>query len=313
MGTRYVTILSGGDVPNYNDNPPPDDNSQTEANRVKYSTVTSDLTDPLHSGQQVNDDQLVKHFDEGPAVKTGNYTTDVDDYNTVLECTGSFTTTLFTPATAGKSYRVTVKNIGTGVVTVESASGNIDGKSCFKLGQNQAATFFVNDAENGYYTKHTAHEFEQDTTMVFYQSSPPTGWTIITLTDDHVLRVNCNSAGTTGGLYTFDDIFINGVGEADPYGITDHVLTAAESGVPAHSHEIDPTATSQDNTGVTPAGTTGGSAGTFNTDNNTPQDAAQGHTHGLDIRVQWASTLIASKDGGCTGGGSCQGGGPPPP
>ena len=386
MGTKYSSILTGGVVATYNDDPPSDDGSQIEANRVKYSTVTGDLTAPLHSAHQNADGNLIAHFDEGPLTKSANYTTGASDYNTVIECTGSPDITLLAPATAGKGYRVTVKNAGSGTVEVDiSGGGNIDGNSCYKLGPEQSGTFFVNDAETGYYTKHTGMEFPYDTSMVFYQASAPVGWTINTSLDEHMLRVTDSVGGTTGGVYDFEDIFasivtgsvepvlavtsitcnavdggtayvtvaqaqhfllggeyvrIEGANESEyngirgpivftgpntfnypincvtspatgtitwqklTQGVIPTVLTGAQSGVADHTHTTNGQ-TSIDNTGNIMAGTSSGVGATIVSGGVTggAQDAAEAHTHNLDIRCKWAAVIVATKDGDCGGGG----------
>ncbi len=306
MGTKYSSILTGGVVQTYNDNPPPDDGSQTEANRVKYSTVTSDLTAPLHSAHQNVDGNLVSHFNEGPTTKSTNYTTDADDYNTVIECTGSPDITLLAPATAGKSYRVTVKNAGSGTVEVDvSGGGNIDGNSCHKLGPDQAGTYFVNDAENGYYLKHTANEFPGGTTMVFYQASAPTGWSKVTTPDESVLRVTDSSpsGGTNGGTYNFAATFGSVLSEGATPGIGDHTLSDGESGLPAHTHTTTGQ-TSINNTGNVMAGTIGSGVSIVSGGvTGGAQIASSGHSHTADLRVKWAAVIICEKDGDCGGGG----------
>ncbi len=306
MGTRYSTVLTGGVIPTFNDSPPPDDGSQTEANRVKWSTVKDKIGSPLHSGTINVDDNLIAHFNEGPKTISTNYTTDADDYNSVLECTGSPDISLLAPATGGKSYRVTINNVGSGTVEVDvSGGGNINGNACHKLGPNQGGTYFVNDAENAYYLKHTSGEFPDNTKMVFYQSSAPTGWTKDSTPDESVLRVTDSSptGGTNGGAYDFQNTFVNVLSEAGTPGIGNHTLTAAQSGVGDHIHRTQGQ-TSQDNIGSVLAGTigtptnidTGGVLG-----GGTP--ASQGHSHTLDLRVKWAAVIIATKDGGCGGGG----------
>ena len=152
MGTKYSTILVGGVVQTYNDNPPSDDGSQTEANRVKYATVTSDLTAPLHSAIITMNNQIVTHVNEGPTPKSGNYTTVAADHNSVIECTGSIVITLLTPV-SNKGYRVTIKNAGTGVVDINVTGGNnVDGATTQPLHPGQGATYYVNDAETAYYS-----------------------------------------------------------------------------------------------------------------------------------------------------------------
>lgn len=64
---------------------------------------------------------------------------------------------------------------------------------------------------------------ESGTKMVFYQASPPTGWTQDTAVNDRVLRVVSGSGGTTGGSWTISGVTVDG-----------HALSVSE--MPAHDH-----------------------------------------------------------------------------
>lgn len=144
MGTKYSTILSGGSVPNYADNSPADDGSETAANRVKFATIKSDLTAPLHSGITNLDAKLLEQFDEGPVEISSNYTTTVSDYAKFLECDGTFTLSLLAVAGQG-GYKVRAKNVGTGTVTVNvDGAGTIDGDSSIELAIGDVYQFRVN-------------------------------------------------------------------------------------------------------------------------------------------------------------------------
>lgn len=152
MGTKYSTILVGGVVQTYNDGPPADDGSQVEANRVKYVTVTGDLTAPLHSAIISMDGKLASFVDEGPTTKATAYTTVLADHNTVIECSGTFTLDLLAPS-GNAGYKVIAKNAGSGVITVEvDGGGNVDGAASLTLVAGEAREFRVNDAETAYYS-----------------------------------------------------------------------------------------------------------------------------------------------------------------
>ena len=152
MGTKYSTILVGGVVQTYNDNNPADDGSQTEANRVKYVTITDDLSAPLHSAITRLDGKLVDHVDEGPTAKSGAYTTIAADHNSVIECSGTFTVSLLNP-TGNVGYQVTVKNASTGTITVDVDGGaNVDGAASIALAGSQARKFYVNSGATAYYS-----------------------------------------------------------------------------------------------------------------------------------------------------------------
>lgn len=152
MGTKYSTILVGGVVQTYNDAPPADDGSQTEANRVKFVTVTGDLTAPLHSAITNMDGKIAAHVDEGPTAKSSAYTTIAADHNSVIECTGTFPLSLLNPS-GNTGYHVTIKNAGSGTITVDVDGGaNVDGAASVSLGAGLARKFYVNAAGTAYYS-----------------------------------------------------------------------------------------------------------------------------------------------------------------
>lgn len=153
MGTKYSTILVGGDVATYNDGPPSDDGAQTNANLIKYATVTSDLTTPLHSAITRMDGKLLNLVDEGPVSVVSDYTTVVSDYAKTLECTGTITVTLMAPA-GNAGHKVGVKNAGAGTITVNAVGGaNVDGAASQSLLAGYYGLFRVNAGATAYYTE----------------------------------------------------------------------------------------------------------------------------------------------------------------
>jgi hypothetical protein len=81
---------------------------------------------------------------ENIQVKTGVYTVVNTDRMTIIDCTsGTFTLTLTAAATLGNGFNYTVRNSGTGVVTVDAnASETIDGLLTITLQQGQAMSMF---------------------------------------------------------------------------------------------------------------------------------------------------------------------------
>ncbi len=73
---------------------------------------------------------------------TGTYNANVGD--TIILASGTFTVTLPDPAKC-KNKRFTVKNIGVGVITAETVSGNIDGAAT----QNLAALVAIDVVSDG--------------------------------------------------------------------------------------------------------------------------------------------------------------------
>ena len=140
MGTKYSSTVTS-DLSSYNADQPPDDGSQTEANKVKWSTVKNKLGDPTKGALENFDTSIVEHFDEGPDAKSAAYTTAASDYNTVLEVTGATTITLADPTSVGAGYRTTVLNAGADTVTVDvDGGGEVEGSTSMTMGPGESGT-----------------------------------------------------------------------------------------------------------------------------------------------------------------------------
>lgn len=144
MATKYPGSTTSG----YNSSPPSDDGTVSDANKVKWSSVKTKLTDPLNTAIDDIDTKLQDWADVASIAKSSAYTTTADDDGRMIECTGTFNLTLGTAATMGSGYRVIVKNVSTGTITVK---GTIDGATDDSLAQNESGIYVVNNGENAYY------------------------------------------------------------------------------------------------------------------------------------------------------------------
>lgn len=147
MGTKWATTAVSG----YASASVTDDGAATAANQVKYNTIKTDLTNPIKSTLV----QVIANLDElftiATKAKSGSYTTVASDHTVCIEVTGTNTITLLSAVTAGAGYRVTVKNAGTGIVTVaRSAAETIDGATSHTLLPKESATYCVNAAVTNY-------------------------------------------------------------------------------------------------------------------------------------------------------------------
>ena len=156
MGTKYSTTSVSG----YDSSPPSDDGTVSEANKVKWSTIKTKLSDPLNTAIGSIDTKLENWADVASITKSSSYTTTADDDGRTIECTGTFQVTLGNPPTMGSGYSVTIKNVSTGTITV---SGTIDGSSGDTLEDYEGATYCVNNAESGY-TKNSNTGITADST-----------------------------------------------------------------------------------------------------------------------------------------------------
>jgi len=96
------------------------------------------------------------NFAKAAQAKTTTYTCLEGDNRDTVECSGTFTVTLPVAATIAAAadtgdYEVTVKNSGTGLITIaRSSTDTIDGATSRELAPDQSETYKVNQAGDGY-------------------------------------------------------------------------------------------------------------------------------------------------------------------
>ena len=98
------------------------------------------------------------NFERDILAISGTYTADIDDNRTVYQCTSTFNFTLPDAASMlaanANDYEVTVKNIGTGVITVlTTGTDTLDGAAApgtFLVTPRQVITFKVNATPDGW-------------------------------------------------------------------------------------------------------------------------------------------------------------------
>ena len=120
MGTKYSSTTVSG----YNSAPPPDDGSQTAANRVDWSKVKGKIGDPLNTFASAVNAGLVEAFDYGATGVGSSTTLDGTHNGQFVEVTSAITVTLTDAATLGASWHAYIKNVSSGTVTVKRASGS---------------------------------------------------------------------------------------------------------------------------------------------------------------------------------------------
>ncbi len=147
MGTKYTDQSSG--LSTYNSSPPADDGSAVEANKVKWSTIKTKLTDMVKTTLESVNTAITNYVDEGPDAKSANYTTVAGDHNKVIECSNQITITLIAVASVSAGYRVRVKNVGSDMITVTCSDG-IDSGTTVYLYPNEGMTFIVNAGASKY-------------------------------------------------------------------------------------------------------------------------------------------------------------------
>ena len=172
-------------------------------------------------------------------------------------------------------------DLATGGVTVDTAAspGGFSGGGTIRGEQG-----VYDGSERVYSPNNPPESFAPGTTMVFYQNTAPTGWTRSNVTSGGraiKLADSGDTGGTTAGSVTFDTVFGRTVTDG-------HQLTIAE--MPAHDHTGALSATSSAEGGANlraynqtrvDTGSTGGDGS---------------HSHNIDLRVNYAVCILASKD-----------------
>jgi hypothetical protein len=149
MGIKYTSQTAS----TYADDTPPDDGSQTEGNRVSINLLRTNYTDPIKDLADAINTQIVDYFSAPTRTSTGATSSTATDHGTLLQANGTFTVTLLAAATGGAGYRITVKNVGSGTITVAPQTGEtIDGvtNGTLTLAPNESAEFMVIHEETGY-------------------------------------------------------------------------------------------------------------------------------------------------------------------
>lgn len=130
MGSPYTSVTVTG----YNLNPPADDGTQTEANRVKWATIKTKLGDPLNTYAASQNSAISTAFGKvlggGGVTSTAiNYTVQSSDQGKLVRASvGSITITTPDATGVGSPFIFGVLNDGTSDITLDgSGSQTIDG------------------------------------------------------------------------------------------------------------------------------------------------------------------------------------------
>ena len=149
MGTKY----SSNSISGYNSSPPADDGTVSEANRVKYSTIKTKITDPIKTLVETVDSELATHFDNGPTAISTATTLGASHYNQVIEASGTSEITLTDAATLGAGWFCDIINKGAGTIPIlrATASDTIDGTSAdTSIISGESIRYIVNAGADGF-------------------------------------------------------------------------------------------------------------------------------------------------------------------
>lgn len=136
--------------------------------------------------------------------------------------------------------------------------------------------------------------FEDGTTMLFLQTTAPTGWMKLTEHDNKALRIVSGAGGLSGGTFAFTEVFAN----KTITGTVDNTTLTVEQ-MPTHVHSTQYGASWDSGGGFIPAYRNIVGPQTFNSN---AAGGNQPHTHGfsgtsLDMDIQYVDAIIAMKVG----------------
>ena len=150
--------------------------------------------------------------------------------------------------------------------------------------RNDSVAFKVNN------TVTNNQGFAQNTAMLFYQSSAPTGWTKSTANNNKALRVVSGSGGSAGGSVAFTTAFAS---QSASGTVGSHTLTASQ--IPTHTHHVRGSVAASggavygagNSSGTSTGGMTGSPGGSHN-------HSFTGST--INLAVQYCDVIICTKD-----------------
>lgn len=176
------------------------------------------------------------------------------------------------------------ENITTGsfTITLQNGSGSV------VLPQGRRGVFYISTTNSfapllvSCVGSGTADPLPAGSRTLFYNASAPSGWTAVALNDYAIKTVTNGSGGVTSGSVAYSTLFARTVTDS-------FTLTLNE--IPSHTHTvgvevISANVASGGSQSLASSGSiASGSAGSGN-----------GHTHGMDMRVQTAAFVLATRD-----------------
>ncbi|HYT46214.1 MAG TPA: hypothetical protein VEP90_28050, partial [Methylomirabilota bacterium] len=211
------------------------------------------------------------------AMSLGNSTANVFANTTTIKLANSTSTTTINPIIMTLGNSAVVMEILAGQIAFSNAAGAFGANSM--IYSNASITF-----TDG--TVQSSASVPSGTRMLFAQATVPTGWTLVTLGNDRLLRLNNSTGGSTAGTYAVSTwASLGGIG-----------TSPAAPDNASHYHSM-PNSAEWDGVVVMDTGSAFGMA--FSATYNSSTYYAGGgssHSHGQDNRVQYIDMISGSKN-----------------
>lgn len=177
MGSKYSSQAASG----YNSAAPVDDGTATEANKVKWSTIKTKLSDVLKTFIEAVNSALVTALDQScRTVSASDSATATDHNRTIQVTTSSVAITLADASTMAAGYIVSVSNQSSGDVSVALATSTdtIDGitNAAPVLAAKETRRYIVNSSATGYLTASEGNAVPVGAVMPYAGTTAPGGW-----------------------------------------------------------------------------------------------------------------------------------------
>lgn len=205
----------------------------------------------------------------GFAAKTTTYSVVAADKGKLFSCTGTWTLSLLAAATAGDGFTVAVRNSSTGVITVDpNLTENIDGASSLAVNAGESLILYCDGT--AWYTVGKSSGVPSGSIAGYGGTSAPSGWllcdgsAISRTTYASLFAAISTTYGVGDGSTTFNIPDMRGrvmIGQDDMGGSAANrvttagsgidgatlgatggaqsvTLSAAESGLPSHTHTV---------------------------------------------------------------------------
>lgn len=250
------------------------------------STPTANASNALNEGAIQLIDQAFGGVTSLSLASTNVALTQLQTQNGMIRMTGTLTANVVISPDTGVLMRgfYCFENLCTGnyTVTLSNAGGSV------VLPKARRGILWI-DTTNGpriisIVGSTSADPIPVGTVMVFYQAAAPTGWTISTALNDYALKIVSSGGGTTSGILSYTTVFSRT--------LTDYYALNTNE-IPSHTHGY---VTFNGFVTAAPGGTAASFCFQSQTLSSLATGGGSGHAHGIDLRVQTAACILASKD-----------------